>query len=246
MPAADRALLAALGTLPDPRGAPGTRRPVPAMLTLACGAMCGGQQTSSAIADWGRTYAASHPGWAAARGFTREDRPGAATFVLLFRALDRQAFEAIVGQWAEAVLAAHPPRAGTLAVIALAGKTLRGSAKHGVPAAQLLSAFSQRRGVTRGQRPGDDKPNEMPGAPEWMSALVLTGRVLTMDALLTHRESAQARGAGGGDYVMVVKDNPPRLHQDIATVFASPPPRPITRGGRRRRSTAATAAPSGD
>lgn len=237
-------LLAALADLPDPRGRHGKRHPLAAMLTLACVALCCGQQTYGAIADWGRKYAAAHPGWAATLGFTRDDLPCGATFFLLFRALDRQAFEALVAQWAEAVLARHPPPDGTPEAIALDGKTLRGSAKQGVPAAHLLSAFSQRLGVTLGQQPVADKTNEIPVAPEVISQLAVAGRVLTMDALLTQRAIAQAIVDGGGDYVMVVKENQPRLHQDIATLFGSPPPPPIPPGAKRRRRTAGTAEPS--
>lgn len=245
MQAADQSLRAALRTIPDPRGRHGKRHPVTAMLTLACVAMCCGQQTYSAIADWGRKYAAAHPGWAAALGFTRADLPCAATFFLLFRALDRQAFEAVVAQWAEAQLAAQPPASGSEEAIAVDGKTLRGAAKQGVPAAHLLSAFSHRLGVTLGQRAVDDKTNEIPVAPELISQLVVTGRVLTMDALLTQREIARAIIDGGGDYVMVVKENQPRLYQDIDTLFATPPPRPMSRGGKRPPRTAGTDAPNG-
>ena len=240
MTAPELSLVAALQRLPDPRGARGKRHSVAAMLTLACVAMCCGQQTYSAIADWGRKYAAAHPGWAASLGFTREELPCAATFFLLFRALDREAFEAVVAQWAAAVLTAHPADEETVEAVALDGKTLRGSAKHGVPAVHLLSAFSHRLGVTLGQQPVDDKTNEIPVAPELISQLVVAGRVLTMDAQLTQRAIAQAIGDGGGDYVMVVKANQPRLYQDIATVFASPPPRPIPPGGRQLPPTTAT------
>lgn len=237
---AEQSLRSALATIPDPRGRHGKRHPVTAMLTLACVAMCCGQQTYSAMADWGRKYAAAHPGWAATLGFTRDDLPCAATFFLLFRALDRAAVEAVVARWAAAILALHPPGEGMLEAVALDGKTLRGSAKHGVPAAHLLSAFSHRLGVTLGQLPVDDKTNEIPVAPELISHLVVAGRVLTMDALLTQRDIAQPIVEGGGDYVMVAKDNQPRLHQDIATLFAAPPPGPMSRGSRRSRRTAAT------
>jgi hypothetical protein len=233
-------LLAALADLPDPRGSRGKRHPLAAMLTLACVALCCGQQTYGAIADWGRKYAAAQPGWAAMLGFTRDDLPCGATFFLLFRALDRQAFEGLVAQWAEAVLATHPPADGTPEAIALDGKTLRGSAKHGVPAAHLLSAFSHRLGVTLGQQPVADKTNEIPVAPAVISQLAVAGRVLTMDALLTQRAIAQAITDSGGDYVMVVKENQPRLHQEIATLLGTPPPRPIPLGARRRPRTAAT------
>ena len=45
--------------------------------------------------------------------------------------------------------------------------------------------------------------------------VVLEGRVVTMDALLTQRSIAQQIVDAGGDYVMMVKENQPRLHEDI-------------------------------
>ncbi len=44
-----------------------------------------------------------------------------------------------------------------------------------------------------------------------------------MDALLTQRHVAQTIVDGGGDYVMIVKNNQPQLHADIALVFTLPP-----------------------
>ncbi len=48
------------------------------------------------------------------------------------------------------------------------------------------------------------------------------GRVVTVDALLTQRAVAQTIAEGGGAYVMVAKDNQPRLRQDIAGLLATP------------------------
>jgi hypothetical protein len=44
-----------------------------------------------------------------------------------------------------------------------------------------------------------------------------------MDALLTQRHVAQTIVDRGGDYVMLVKENQPRLRADIALVFTLPP-----------------------
>ena len=44
-----------------------------------------------------------------------------------------------------------------------------------------------------------------------------------MDALLTQRQVAQTIVDKGGDYVMIVKDNQPRLKEDIELVFTMPP-----------------------
>jgi predicted transposase YbfD/YdcC len=100
--------------------------------------------------------------------------------------------------------------------------TLRGSRKRGAVDTHLLSAVSQRLGVVLGQVAVADKTNEIPTAPELLAQLVLTGRVVTVDALLTQTALAETILAQGGDYLMVVKDNQPTLAADLATLFADP------------------------
>lgn len=87
----------------------------------------------------------------------------------------------------------------------------------------LLSALAHHVGVTLAQHAVDDKTNEITAVETLLQGLVLEGRVMTMDALLTQRQVAQTIVDKGGDYVMIVKENQPQLHADIALVFAQPP-----------------------
>jgi predicted transposase YbfD/YdcC len=107
--------------------------------------------------------------------------------------------------------------------VALDGKTLRGSQHQGAFNVHLLSALSHRLGLTLGQQAVADKTNEISHVVPLLRGLVLEGRIFTMDALLTQRTIAHAIVEGGGDYVMLVKGNQPRLEEDIALVFAEPP-----------------------
>lgn len=223
-----RPLIEVLGEVPDPRSRRGRRYSLPSLLALACAATLCGARSYSAMAEWARNY---DPALLRALGFTRATAPCAATFFLVFRALDRDAFEQVLGRWAAAVLADR----GSRDALALDGKTLRGSRKQGAPGTHLLSVVSQTLGLTLAQRAVDDKTNEIPVVPNVLRALVLTGRVVTMDALLTQRTVAQTILDGGGDYLMVAKGNQPQLEQDIATVFSAPPSRPSS--PRPRRST---------
>lgn len=222
-----RPLLEVLGEVPEVRGRQGRRHPLLAILAMACAAMLCGYRSYGAIAEWGRNY---DPALVRALGFTRPKSPCGTTLFNLLRRLDRARLEAVLGGWAEEVLAASAPAEGEGDGIALDGKTLRGSRSQGAPGAHLLSAVSHRFGLTLGQAAVDDQTNEIPVAPAVLRELLLEGRVVTMDALLTQREVAQEVLDGGGDYVMVVKGNQPQLLQDIETVFSSPPPR--TRSGR--------------
>ena len=77
--------------------------------------------------------------------------------------------------------------------------------------------------MTLTQRAVDDKTNEITAVETVLEQLVLEGRIVTMDALLTQRHVAQTIVDKGGDYVMIVKENQPQLRADIALVFTLPP-----------------------
>ena len=225
-----RPLIEVLGEVPEVRKRHGRRHPLAAILALACTAMLCGYRSYSAIAAWGRIYDAD---LIRALGFTHAPTPCAATLFHVFRRLDRADLERRLGAWAESVLQATATApAADLEAVAIDGKSLRGSRKQGAPAAHLLSAVSHRLGLTLGQMGVDDKTNEIPVAPQLLAGLVLEGRVFTMDALLTQRALAQTIVDGGGDYVMVAKDNQPHLAADIALTFATPPPRQTPPGTR--------------
>jgi predicted transposase YbfD/YdcC len=213
-------LVEVFAAIPDFRQSRGKRHALSAILALACCAMLCGARSYSAIAEWGRNYGARI---ARALGFTH-DTPCAATLHTIFRRIDRDAFEAYLGVWADSVVGSQAPAAEASGVaVALDGKTLRGSKKQGAPGMHLLSALAHHVGVTLAQHAVDDKTNEITAVETLLQGLVLEGRVMTMDALLTQRHVAQTIVDKGGDYVMIVKENQPQLHADIALVFAQPP-----------------------
>jgi predicted transposase YbfD/YdcC len=214
-----RPLIEVLAEIPDFRSPHGKRHPLGAILALACSAMLCGYRSYTAMAEWGRHY--GEP-LVRALGFLRRP-PCAATLHTVFRRVDREALEAKLGAWAEELLGEVPrPEEGEDA-IAIDGKTLRGSQKQGASGAHLLSALAHHVGLTLAQQAVDDKTNEIPVALELLRHLVLEGRIVTMDALLTQRQIAQQIVDAGGDYVMVVKENQPQFLEEITTVFALAP-----------------------
>lgn len=188
-------LLDLLATLPDPRQPSGRRHPLAAMLALACAATLCGARGYGAIAEWGRNYGAD---LARALGFTRDKTPCAATFFLLFRRLDRAALEATLSTWAERILTQLPPPQGSVEAVAIDGKTLRGSQQQGALDVHLLSVLSHRLGLTLYQQAVSDKSNEIGAIQQVLSALVLEGRVVTVDAMLCQREVAGTIVGRGG------------------------------------------------
>jgi predicted transposase YbfD/YdcC len=179
-----------------------------------------GSRSYGAIAEWGRNYG---PHIARALGL-RHNTPCASTLFTIFRHLDREAFEAKLGGWADSVVANTPAVPETPGdAMAVDGKTLRGSKKQGAPGTPLLSVLSHRLGLTLTQQAVDVKTNEIKAIETVLEHIVLKGRVRTMDALLTQRQVAQTIVDKGGDYVMIVKENQPQLKADIELVCTLPP-----------------------
>jgi hypothetical protein len=191
-----RPLVARLHDIPDPRYPRGRRHPLAAILALMCVAMLCGLRSYSAMAEWGRCYGQK---LAQALGFTHAKTPCAATLYRVLRQLDGNVVEGTLGLWAASVLTALPPAPGELAALAVDGKTLRGSRQQGAPAVHLLSVLSHRLGLTLWQQAVADKTHEISVLEDVLRALVVEGRVLTVDALLTQRASADRMVQGGGD-----------------------------------------------
>src|SRR2546428_2565606 len=225
-----RPLIEVFSDIPDMRKSRGKRHPLSAILALSCCAMLCGSRSYSAIAEWGRNYGSAI---AHALGFTH-NTPCASTLHTIFGRLDCEVFEATLGVWADSGVAHTPATpAAPEAAMAVDGKTLRGSKKQGAPGTHLLSVLAHRLGLTLTQQAVAAKTNEIKEVETVLSQLVLTGRVVTMDALLTQRQVAQTIGAAGGDYAMIVKDNQPRHNASTEWVFTRPPP------GARKRSVGA-------
>ena len=216
-----RPLREVLAEIPDVRKARGKRHPLGAILSLVCVAVLCGYRSYSAVAHWARIYPEE---LVRALGFTHPTPPCPATLCSVLHRLDRAQLEATLTAWAEEVLTSLPAVPGEDEAVALDGKTLRGSRRQGALSVHLLSALSHRLGLTLGQQAVDDKTNEISVAVPLLRALVLEGRIFTMDALLTQRAIAETIVQEGGDYVMVVKDNQPQLLADIRAVFDAPPP----------------------
>ena len=101
------------------------------------------------------------------------------------------------------------------------GKTLRGSrgAKHRSHPLHLVSAWATQQGMTLGQVAVDSKSNEITAIPKLLEMLELSGAIISIDAMGCQKEIAEKIVQGGGDYVLAVKDNQPKLHAAIGDFF---------------------------
>jgi predicted transposase YbfD/YdcC len=196
----------------------GRRYELLSVLLLCCVAVMCGYRSQAAIAEWGTNYGRK---WLSRLGIKRRHGPSQPTLHRILKGIDCEQLERVVGQWAELVMESYSPKPPALEGLAVDGKSLCGSQRQGAEDAHLLSALSHRLGVVMAQVAVEDSTNEIGQVDELLAALVLEGRVITADSLLTQREIAQRIIDGGGDYLLPVKENQPCLREDIALVFAA-------------------------
>jgi hypothetical protein len=200
-------LLDVLAEIPDPRHRRGIRHPLSAILGLAVLAMLTGCKSYQAIAQFGRDkgFALAH-----VLGFRRGKTPTKATYSILFRRLDVVAFEAALARWIASCLSDEQ-----MSVLALDGKTLRGSRDGAVPGQHLVAAYAVKAGAVLAQVRVDAKTNEHKAALQLLGILPVRGRIVTGDAIFCQRDLCQQIIDEGGDYVFTVKYNQPSLAIDI-------------------------------
>jgi predicted transposase YbfD/YdcC len=136
----------------------------------------------------------------------------------VFEALLPSELELRFEQWMNAVCPAVVGR-----VIAIDGKALRGSARsgRGLRALHQVSAYAAEYGLTLGQRACAEKSNEITAIAELLPVLALEGAVATIDAMGCQTAIAAQIVAGGGDYVLAVKDNQLQLAEALRDFFTT-------------------------
>jgi len=104
-------------------------------------------------------------------------------------------------------------------VVSIDGKTSRRSGKFGATPLHLVSAFAAGAGLVLGQQATAEKSNEKTAIPELLASLALEGCIVTIDAMGTQPNIAQAIRDRGAHYILSVKDNQPRLAESVADFF---------------------------
>jgi predicted transposase YbfD/YdcC len=115
----------------------------------------------------------------------------------------------------------QPRATGRSVLIALDGKTLRGTIPTGQSqGVHLLAAYLPAQGIVLVQVAVGAKENEIVAAPKVLASLDLRGKIVVGDAMQTQRELSVQIIAAGGDYIWLAKDNQPTLRSDIEQWFA--------------------------
>lgn len=196
----------------DPRVIGRTDHDLEDVLVLALCAVMAGAEGWDDIEDWGvenesmlRRYLR-----------LRNGIPGHDTIRRVFEVLEPKEVERRFADWVSHVCPALEGR-----VIAIDGKSVRGSGSvlRGLKPLHLVSAYATEVGVMLAQQRCEEKSNEITAIEALLPSLALKGAIVTIDAMGCQTAIARTIVTQGGDYLLSVKDNQPKLHEAIQEYF---------------------------
>src|SRR3954466_8620806 len=134
-------------------------------------------------------------------------------------ALQPEAFQKCFQDWI--THAVQRDEGGPARLIAIDGKACRRShdAANGLGALHIVSAWATEEGIALGQVATDARSNEITAIPQLLGQIDLAGTLVTIDAMGCQKAIVERVVTGGGDCVIAVKDNQPKLLAAIQTYF---------------------------
>ena len=110
--------------------------------------------------------------------------------------------------------------------VVLDGKTLRGTQSHlaeDQPKQHHMNLYEAKTGIVLKQRMVAEKAGEVTHMQDFLTPTLLTGRIISADALYTQKAFCQGVISAEGDYLLFVKGNQPTLLDDLRLFFREPP-----------------------
>jgi predicted transposase YbfD/YdcC len=210
--AAPVSLLHHFADLTDPRSDHTKRHPLLDLIALTLCAVVSGAEGWTDVENYGR----AKRDWLETFLDLPNGIPSHDTLGRVFAALAPDAFQRCFLSWMHAAVGASRGR-----LVAIDGKALRHSfdTARGKSAIHLVSAWASENHLLLGQRAVDDKSNEITAIPALLELLDVQGALVTIDAMGCQKRIAERVVAGGGDYVLAVKENQPTLYADVQRVF---------------------------
>ncbi|MEM1117970.1 MAG: ISAs1 family transposase [Bacteroidota bacterium] len=203
-------LLDHFADLDDPRSGNATRHKLADILAVALCATLAGADGFADMERFGTAKRAWFERWLDLPGGI----PSHDTFGRVFAALDAERFAACFAAWTRSVAEVTDGE-----VVALDGKTVRGSASADGRALQVVSAWATQNRLVLAHMPVPEHSNEAATLPAVLALLDVRGCLVTIDAAGCYPETAQRVLDGSADYVLALKANQPTLHDEVASLF---------------------------
>lgn len=138
------------------------------------------------------------------------------TFRRVFEAIDLSKFNEAFINYTSEVASKSKNR-----IIALDGKTSRGSHDGNKKAIHIVNAWLEENDLILGQLKTAEKSNEITAIPELLDLLFIDGAIITIDAMGTQKSIAKKIVSSNADYVLALKNNHKNFYEEVEIYFKS-------------------------
>jgi predicted transposase YbfD/YdcC len=203
-------------SLSDPRHTRNRKHLLVDIVVIAVCAMVCGCDGPTAIHRW----ASNRHDWLVQFLMLPNGIPSRDCIRRLLMALKPEAFQKCFQDWIAHAVQADDD--GPARLVAIDGKTNRRShdASQDLGPLHIVSAWASEEGIALGQVATEEKSNEITAIPQLLELIDLSNSLITIDAMGCQKAIARTIVDGGGDFVISVKDNQPKLCEAIETYFA--------------------------
>jgi len=201
------------GNLKDPRVQRSQIHPLINIVVIGlCAVICGAQSFTE-MEEFGK----AKRDWLSKFLDLSNGIPSHDTFNSVFARLDPMQFEQCLLSW---ILALQELTGGQ--ILAIDGKTLRGSydRSDNKAAIPMVTVWATANHLSLGSRVVEEKSNEITAIPKLLELIDINGALVTLDAIGCQKEIAKKIREEGGDYVLAVKKNQPKLSEAVRLVFS--------------------------
>ena len=208
-------LLKHFADLPDPRDPRGIRHELVDSVCISILAVICGANTYSQI----HQYALAQEVWLReflrlSSGILSQD-----TFERLFAILRPTAWQTRFLSWTQTLVLPALAK-GEDEVLAIDGKTARGSSSQGGGALHTVSVWSSQLELVLAQQQVPEKTNKITVIPELLEVVNPAAAVVTTDAMGCQKQVAWTVREHHAHYLLALKDNHPTLYADVKDFFA--------------------------
>ena len=139
--------------------------------------------------------------------------PDACTFRNVIKEIDTQKLHEIFCEWMKSVARE------LFGVVAIDGKQARRTKDAKKRPLHVVSAFSAEYGLVLGQLACEEKSNEITAIPKLLEMLEIKGCIVTIDAMGTQTDIAEAIVKKEADYILALKENQKTMYNDVKLYF---------------------------
>ena len=205
----ESSIMASFSILPDPRKPRNQLYSLFDLISTAILATFCAADDYYSISLWTKT----NLDWLQSIGICSNGAPSHDTYCRFFRYLSPNAFRECFMEWTRQL------SDSIKGVVAIDGKTLRGSKDKDLLPIHIVSAYSNDNNLILGQLKASEKSGELETIQKLLEILDIKGAIVTIDAAGCHKVVVEQICNKGGDYVIALKGNQGNLHAEVKNYF---------------------------